>query len=84
MKKDFIILLEAAKQKVISAVSLVKASLDKLEEFDIDKKYTPKELEPYDPLSDRFIRAVETTVKFLNATNITSILFHRIPKEIYY
>lgn len=67
MNKDLIILLEAAKQKVLLAVSLVKASLDELEEFDIDKKYTPKELEPYDALSDRFIRAVETTIKFFKS-----------------
>jgi len=64
MKKDFRILFEASKQKVISAVDLVEASLTNLERYSIDKKYNPKELEPYDALSDRFIRAVETCIKF--------------------
>ena len=63
MKKDFRILFEASKQKVISAVDLVEASLTNLERYSIDKKYNPKELEPYDALSDRFIRAVETCIK---------------------
>jgi len=52
MKKDFKILLEASKQKVISAVYLVEASLTGLNEFNINKQYTPKELEPYDALSN--------------------------------
>ncbi len=67
MKKDYKILLEAAKQKVFSAVNLVEASLEGLKEFELNKEYTPKELEPYDALSDRFIRAVETCIKFFKS-----------------
>ncbi len=64
MKKDYKILFENSKQKVISAVELVEASLRSLDKYNINKKYSPKELEPYDALSDRFIRAVETCIKF--------------------
>ncbi len=64
MKKDYKVLLEAARLKVNSANELVEASLNNLKYFEKDKKYTPKELEPYDALSDRFIRAVETCIKF--------------------
>ena len=64
MKKDYKILFEKSKLKVISAIELVEASLKDLDRYDINKKYNPKELEPYDALSDRFIRAVETCIKF--------------------
>jgi hypothetical protein len=64
MKKNFTILLESAKVKALSAISLVEASFVNLAGYDINKKYLPKELEPYDALSDRFIRAVESCTKF--------------------
>ena len=64
MKKDYKVLFENSKQKVNSAVELVEASLRNLNEYNVNKKYSPKELEPYDALSDRFIRAVETCIKF--------------------
>ncbi|HVO72508.1 MAG TPA: nucleotidyltransferase substrate binding protein [Ignavibacteriaceae bacterium] len=64
MKTDYRKLLEKSKEKVISAVDLVEASLLKLERYDERKNYTPKQLEPYDALSDRFIRAVESCIKF--------------------
>ncbi|MCX6150748.1 MAG: nucleotidyltransferase substrate binding protein [Ignavibacteriales bacterium] len=64
MKNNYKILFENSKQKVISSIGLVEASLIGLEKYIINKKYNPKELEPYDALSDRFIRAVETCIKF--------------------
>jgi uncharacterized protein YutE (UPF0331/DUF86 family) len=64
MKNNYRRLVEKSKEKVISAVNLVEASLSNLKEYDENKKYNPKELEPYDALSDRFIRAVETCIKF--------------------
>lgn len=64
MKKEFKVLFEASRQKVFSAIGLVEASLKGLESYDTNKAYSPKELEPYDALSDRFIRAVETCIKF--------------------
>jgi uncharacterized protein YutE (UPF0331/DUF86 family) len=63
MKKNFEILLESARQKVLSSIMLVEASLENLEDYDAGRKYTPKELEPYHALSDRFIRAVEACIK---------------------
>jgi len=64
MKKDYGILLKTAKLKLISAINLVEASLHGLNNYDINRQYNPKELEPYDALSDRFIRTVETSIKF--------------------
>ena len=64
MKENFKILFEASKAKSLSAIELVEASLIEIKPFDKNKKYSPKELEPYDALSDRFIRAVETCIKF--------------------
>lgn len=64
MKNNYKILLEAAKIKTIAAISLVEAQLIDLADYEINKKYLPKELEPYDALADRFIRAVESCIKF--------------------
>jgi uncharacterized protein with HEPN domain len=64
MKKDYKILIKNANQKVNASIQLVEASLSNLMAYEFDKIYTPKELEPYDALSDRFIRAVETCIKF--------------------
>jgi uncharacterized protein YutE (UPF0331/DUF86 family) len=64
MKSNHKILLDNAKIKTLAAISIVEASLSDLSDYDINKKYLPKELEPYDALSDRFIRAVESCIKF--------------------
>jgi len=64
MNKEYQILLEKSKQKVVSSVKLVEASLINLEKYEPEKTYNPKELEPYDALADRFIRAVESCIKF--------------------
>jgi len=64
MKKDQRYITEKAFEDVINAVSLVEASLSDLAPFDAGKDYTPKQREPYDALSDRFIRSVEISIKF--------------------
>ena len=64
MKEDYKTLLRASISKLVSAVNLVEASLKDLDHFDVNRKYSPKELEPYDALSGRFIRAVEACIKF--------------------
>ena len=46
---------------------LLKASVQKTSEFDINRAYTADELEPYDALSDRFIRVVELALKFFRS-----------------
>ena len=69
MKEDYKILLKASVSKLIPAINLVSASLEGLDHFDVDRKYSPKELEPYDALCDRFIRAVEACIKFFKTYN---------------
>jgi len=83
------VLTQDSAQKLIRAIGLVEASLSGYEAFDPHAIYTPKELEPYDALSDRFVRAVETSLKFfrsyerfLYATNSDTIrdLLNRMEK----
>lgn len=64
MNDNYKLLLDSSKRKTIQAIKLVKASLENLQPYESEKNYTPKELEPYDALSDRFIRAVESCIKF--------------------
>ena len=70
MNKDYKTLLNTAKSKVNASIKLVEDSLDGLILYDFNKKYTSKELEPYDALSDRFIRAVETCIKFFKTLEL--------------
>src|SRR6056297_4148059 len=48
-------------------VALVRASLAKLKPYEENRVYNAEELEPYDALSDRFIRAVEVGIKFFRS-----------------
>jgi nucleotidyltransferase substrate binding protein (TIGR01987 family) len=43
---------------------LVEASLSQITPYDVNQNYTPEEMEPYDAMSGRFIRAVEVSLKF--------------------
>lgn len=56
-----------ARRQVNDTIHLVEASLDKLQPFDPAYPYTPDEYEPYDALSDRFMRAVEICIKFFRS-----------------
>lgn len=56
-----------ARQKMNDAVALVQASLNKLQPYDEKHAYSADESEPYDALSDRFIRAVEVSIKFFRS-----------------
>jgi uncharacterized protein YutE (UPF0331/DUF86 family) len=51
----------------MDAINLVEASINNVKPYNIDYDYTPEEREPYDALSDRFIRAVETSLKFFRS-----------------
>ncbi|MFV1975887.1 MAG: nucleotidyltransferase substrate binding protein [Candidatus Scalindua sp.] len=64
MSKDQRFITEKALKDAINAISLVEASLSDMAPFDARKNYTPKQREPYDALSDRFIRSVEISIKF--------------------
>lgn len=70
MKSELEKLLISSKEKVKSSMRLVNSSLEGLEPFDETKEYSDKELEPYDALSGRFIRAVETILKFCRTYEI--------------
>jgi len=67
MKRTAAILVRAAARRAADAIGLVAASLDGTGPYDAAKSYTPAELEPYDALCDRFVRAVEIGLKFLRA-----------------
>lgn len=68
MKKENIaVLAQAACGKSISAISLFAASIRAYRPFDPKRRYTPKQLEPYDAMADRYIRAVEAAIRFFRA-----------------
>ena len=67
MNENQIIITKKILMKANDTINLVTASLDGLQAYDAEKDYTPKELEPYDALSDRFIRAVEISLKFFRS-----------------
>ena len=58
---------DSARKRMARGVELVEASLTGLLPFDPARTYTPKELEPYDALSDRFVRATEASLKFFRS-----------------
>ena len=64
MNSDLITLITAARQKVLNTIMLVEASLSRITHYDVNQNYTPEEMEPYDAMSGRFIRAVEVSLKF--------------------
>ena len=89
MKNYFNQLATTAIEKTIKAIDLVEASLNKIQPFDPEKIYTPDELEPYDALSDRFVRGVESAIKFFKTyeriqfaeiSETIRDLFHRMEK----
>jgi 4-alpha-glucanotransferase len=54
-------------KKMLDTVALVQASLGKLAPYEETRNYGADESEPYDALSDRFIRAVEISLKFFRS-----------------
>lgn len=56
--------LQIAANKYIRAFQLLQASVIKTTDYNTAKNYSADELEPYDALSDRFIRSVEIAIKF--------------------
>ena len=70
MNKDIEVILQQFRQKSLDSIFLVEASLKRVNIFDPKKEYTPDEREPYDALCDRFIRAVEISIKFFKSYEI--------------
>jgi len=67
MSQTNIAQLRIATEKYDKAFRLLQASVKKITKFDIDKNYSADELEPYDALSDRFMRTVEVAIKFFRS-----------------
>jgi hypothetical protein len=61
------ILVLSQMQNSLKSVAILEASIRKIEPFNKNKNYSFDELEPYDALSDRFIRAVEVLFKFFRS-----------------
>lgn len=55
---------QTSRERLLAALDLIAASAADYVPFSAARHYTPKELEPYDALADRHIRAVETALKF--------------------
>jgi len=55
------------KEKLLKTIVLIEASLKKLRPYETNKIYSPEELEPYDAVSGRFIRAVEMGLKYFRS-----------------
>lgn len=57
-------ILAASRDKLRAALELLFASVDDYSGFDPAFPYTPKQREPFDALSDRYLRAFESALKF--------------------
>lgn len=56
-------LLNAARQQLLAALDVFLASVDDWQGFDAERSYTPKEREPFDAMSDRYLRSFEAALK---------------------
>lgn len=56
-------LLKFSVQKAFASIALVEASMKRCKNFKFRKHLSPKELEPFDALINRFTRAVEVSIK---------------------
>lgn len=63
-------LLHANREKTARTLVLVAASLSEYQPFDAYREYNPKELEPYDALADRFVRAVECALRYFRSVEM--------------
>lgn len=67
MNDDINAMAERNRLKTLRTIALVSASLDDYRPFDPTIAYTPKALEPYDALADRFVRAVECALRYFRS-----------------
>lgn len=58
---------EANRAKALRTLALVSASLQNYRPYDPGRDYSPLELEPYDALADRFVRAVECALRYMRS-----------------
>ncbi len=57
-------LLAGSRDKLMAALELLFASVEAYSGFDPQRTYTPQEREPFDALSDCYLRAFESSLKF--------------------
>ena len=57
-------LVAAVAQRYADSAAMVEASLRRYRPFDVERSYTADELEPYDALCDRYLRAVEMGIRY--------------------
>lgn len=57
-------LLHASRERLYAALDIFLASVAAYPGFDPERSYTPKEREPLDALSDRYLRAFESALRF--------------------
>lgn len=70
MNADESDLLRENRGKLRAALRLVGASLEAYAPFDPAMELSPKQLEPYDALADRFIRVVESALRYFRSVEI--------------
>lgn len=57
-------LLHASRERLHAAIDIFLVSVADYPGFDPERSYTPKEREPLDALSDRYLRAFEASLRF--------------------
>lgn len=66
-EQDLLIVLRAAREKTLRAIEALQVSRSAVAAFDDAREYTLAELEPYDAMSSRFIRAVEMALRLMRS-----------------
>ena len=61
---DYDALVAAAAQRYANSAAMVEASLRRYRPFDTQRNYSAEELEPYDAMCDRYLRAVEMAIRY--------------------
>ncbi len=70
MNEDLVALAENNRQKALKALQLVAASLSEFHPYQPGSNYSPKALEPYDALSNRFVRAIECALRYFRSLEL--------------
>lgn len=70
MNRDQQEMLRENRDKARAALGLVMASLDTYAPFNPAAELSPKELEPYDALADRFIRTIESALRLFRSVEL--------------
>jgi hypothetical protein len=67
MNEDLNAIANNNRNKALKALQLVAASLSEFQPYQPNANYTPKALEPYDALSDRFVRTIECALRYFRS-----------------